>query len=484
MLDVLIIGGGILGAGVAADAAQRGLRVALCEKNDLASGTSSYSSKLVHGGLRYLEQYQWRMVKEALQERETLLRVAPHLTHPLPFIFPHTDTMRPWWKIRLGVWLYDQLSPHEQIPTSRTVFFSNPSPLKTFLKKGLRYWDCQTDDVRLVISNALAAQHNGATIFTRAACTQAVRESDHWNITLSNGTTLQARVLINATGAWITNTFAQTLNEPSPYDIHWVKGSHIIVPAIHHEKIAYTLQQPDGRVVFVLPYENDFSLIGTTDVTVDDLNNISASEEEINYLLDAVNRYFTQSLARSDVVYHFAGVRGLYGKHFKEASKISRDYKIDISQQTPALISLFGGKLTTYRFIAEKTVDALRAYFPALPACRTADTPLPGGYFSGGIETLINDLQQQYPYLPDAQLSRYARLYGARCHLFLKGTTRLNDLGQHFGADLYEKEVRYLMAHEWAQTAEDILWRRTKLQLVLTHDQQATLSAFMQMADH
>lgn len=479
MFDVVILGGGILGTGVAADAAQRGLRVALCEKNDLASGTSSYSSKLVHGGLRYLEQYQWRMVKEALQERETLLRVAPHLVHPLPFIFPHADHARPWWKIRLGLWLYDVLASNEQIPSSKTVLFSDNTPLKHQFKKGLRYWDCQTDDVRLVISNALSAQAHGADIFTYAACTHAVRDGEHWNITLVNGTTLQTRVLINATGAWLTDTFAQTLHEPSPYDLHWVKGSHIIVPAIHAEKTAYTLQQPDGRVIFVLPYEQHFSLIGTTDVPVDNLNDITASEDEIHYLINAVNTYFSTVITRHDVVYHFAGVRGLYGKYFENAAKISRDYKIDVSTQTPPLLSIFGGKLTTYRLIAEKTVSALRVYFPKLPSCRTADTPLPGGYFSGGIDTLIESLQQKYPQIPAEQLSRYARLYGTRCQLFLKGVVNLEDLGQHFGADLFEKEVRYLVEHEWAKTAEDILWRRTKLELVLNADQKANLHKFL-----
>lgn len=479
MFDLLVIGGGILGTGVAADAAQRGLRVALCEKNDLASGTSSYSSKLIHGGLRYLEQYQWRMVKEALQERETLLRVAPHLVHPLPFIFPHTDHARPWWKIRLGIWLYDLLASNEQIPASTTISFNDSTPLKQQFKKGLHYWDCQTDDVRLVVSNALSAQAHGATIFTHAACTHAVRKGNHWNITLANGTTLQTRVLINATGAWLTDTFAQALHERSPYDIHWVKGTHIIVPAIHTEKTAYTLQQPDGRVIFVLPYEEHFSLIGTTDVPINKLDDVTPSEDEINYLITGVNTYFTKSLERADVIYHFAGVRGLYGKYFENASKISRDYKIDISAQTPPLLSIFGGKLTTYRLIAEKTVSALRAYFPKLPACQTSNTPLPGGYFSGGIDTLIKNLQQKYPLIPAEQLNRYAHLYGTRCQLFLKGVTVLDDLGQHFGADLFEKEVRYLVEHEWAKTAEDILWRRTKLELVLNTEQKSNLHKFL-----
>jgi glycerol-3-phosphate dehydrogenase len=269
------------------------------------------------------------------------------------------------------------------------------------------------------------------------------------------------------------------LRATNPPDLHWVKGSHIIVPALYPEKTAYTLQLPDGRVMFVLPYEQDFSLIGTTDISVDTLSNIAASENEINYLIEGVNTYFDKQLTRADVIYHFAGVRGLYGKHHDNASKISRDYKIEVSPQTPPLLSILGGKLTTYRLIAERTVDALRVYFPQLPMCRTATTALPGGDFTGGIDKLIETLQAQYPPLPAQQLARYARAYGSRCHLFLDGVASVSDLGRHFGADLYEKEVRYLVDHEWAQTVEDILWRRSKLELMLTPEEKAALRDYL-----
>lgn len=479
MYDLLVIGGGIMGTGVAADAAQRGLRVCLCEKNDLASGTSSYSSKLIHGGLRYLEQHQLAMVKDALQERDVLLQVAPHLVKPMPFIFPHQPDARPWWKIRLGVWLYDFLARHEKIPASQVVSLTDNPLLKNTFTKGICYWDCQTDDVRLVISNALRASQHGATLFTRTACTSALVKDGDWHVQLSNNTHIQARTIVNATGAWVSDTLTHHLHQTSTHTIHWVKGSHIIVPNIGDAKTAYTLQINDGRIIFVLPYQEAFSLIGTTDIPVDRIDDVHASEAEIDYLLAAVNKYFSVPLTRKDVLYDFAGVRGLYGDHHHNVSKISRDFTIEISTQPAPLLSILGGKLTTYRLIAEKTVDALRDFFPHLAPCTTREVPLPGGEWAGDIDSLIQQLCSDYPLLPRMQLHRYAHLYGTRCRLFLNNVASVADLGQHFGADLYEKEVRYLVEQELAQTAEDILWRRTKLALVLNDSEKNKLEAFL-----
>jgi glycerol-3-phosphate dehydrogenase len=483
--DVLVVGGGINGTGIAADCAGRGLSVLLCEQQDLASATSSNSSKLIHGGLRYLEHYEFRLVKEALAEREVLLKNAPHIMWPMIFRLPHQPHLRPAWLIRTGLFLYDHLAKRVTLPASRGIRFGADSPLQSHIKKGFEYADGWVDDSRLVVSNALAAAEYGATIATRTRCIQARRQQDHWLITLQPAQQaayqIKTRAIVNAGGPWVAKLFDEALEDKSPQNVRLVKGSHIVVPRLHTQPHAYMLQNQDQRIVFVIPFEDHFTLIGTTDVEYQgDPGKVHISDDEISYLLDISNNYFNKQLQPSDIVSSFSGVRPLLDDESASAQTVTRDYKLELSTQLGALplLSVFGGKITTYRKLAEAATDKLIEFFPQASGRWTATKPLPGGDFVD-VATLSSELQTLYPWLPEQIRKRYLRSYGSRSHLILQQATTIADLGHNFGHGLFAAEVKYLIAQEWACTAEDILWRRSKLGLYFTKEQTAALADFM-----
>ncbi|AEY01696.1 glycerol-3-phosphate dehydrogenase [Oceanimonas sp. GK1] len=483
--DVLVIGGGINGVGIALDAAGRGLSVTLCEMNDLASATSSASSKLIHGGLRYLEQYEFRLVREALAEREILLQAAPHIIWPLRFRLPHQPRLRPAWMLRMGLWLYDHLARRDRLPGSTVLRLNAHSPLKPSFQRAFEYSDAWVDDARLVVLCAMAARERGARILPRTRCTGASRENGLWRVQLESehgdSPTLWARALVNAAGPWASGLFDTVLPVTAPATLRLVKGSHMVVPRLHPGDEAYILQHDDGRIVFVLPYEQDFSLIGTTDVDYQgEPGKVSASEKEIAYLCDVVNTHFRRQIHPAEVVHCYAGVRPLMAEGQGQAQRASRDYKLLLNAppgQAP-LLSVFGGKITTFRALAEDAIDHLKAFFPEAGGPWTRQLVLPGGDFDTQ-STLVAGLTQAYPWLPEPVTHRYVRSYGTRCRRFLHGCSALGDLGEAFGAGLYARELDYLMQEEWAQTADDVLWRRSKLGLRLALEQKQRLVEYM-----
>jgi len=490
--DLIVIGGGINGAGIAADAAGRGLKVLLCEMNDLASATSSSSSKLIHGGLRYLEYHEFRLVREALAEREVLLHKAPHIIWPLRFRLPHRPHLRPAWLIRAGLFLYDHLAKRNTLKGSHSIRFTKGSPLVPEIRKGFEYSDAWVDDARLVVLNAIAARDKGARILTRTRCVHAERRATHnaplWDVTLENQLTgerqtVSAKALVNAAGPWVTQFFDAALETPPPKQIRLVKGSHIIVPRIYSDPEAYILQNTDNRIVFVLPYEGQFSLIGTTDVEYQgDPASASISKDETEYLIKVVNAHFKAKIQAEDIVASYAGVRPLLEDEANSPAAVTRDYTIELEQpleQAP-LLSVFGGKITTYRKLAEAAVDRLADCFPQMSEHWTASVRLPGGDFDRQAN-LCQTLQQQYPWLPSQIVKRYVRSYGTLSHQILAGCDSLEQLGEHFGAGLYQREVEYLIRDEWALDLKDILWRRTKLGLSLSSEQRARLAEALAM---
>lgn len=486
-IDVFILGGGINGTGIAADAAGRGLSVVLCEKADLANATSNASSKLIHGGLRYLEQYEFRMVRDALTEREILLNTSPHLTKPLKFIFPYVSGMRPKWLIRIGLFLYDWLAGKTRVPSSKKCHL-NKTPYKDILKKtypiGFSYYDAQTDDSRLVICNALQAKKSGADIYTYSQATEIKREKHGWNITLetSDGKKqFQAKTLINATGPWL-NQIIENLKIPSQRQLALSKGSHLLIEKFYSSNHAYILQNTDKRITFVIPYLDHYLMIGTTDVNYSgDPKLATVSDQEIDYLLECCNQYFQKQLKKQDILHQWAGVRPLQAEKESSLSAITRDYHIDIDQQPnlPPCVNIFGGKLTTYRKLSQQVVDKLQPFFSGLPASNTHNTILPGGKIKISIEDFTQQLIADFPALPASLLQRLATTYGTCAFDILNHKRTLKDLGKHFGAQLYEQEVRYCCEHEWATCAEDILWRRTKLGLQFTQQQIEQLNAWI-----
>lgn len=483
--DLLVVGGGVNGAGIAADAAGRGLSVLLCEKSDLGSATSSASSKLIHGGLRYLETWQFRLVRESLAEREVLLRAAPHIVSPMRFRLPHHSALRPLWMIRAGLFLYDHLSKRVTLPASHALRFVETDGLRPEFGRGFEYSDCWVDDARLVVLNAMQARAHGAVIMTRTECTaMTATQSDgqsHWQVQLKNVINaevqqVQARCVVNASGPWVSRLGTQLSPQSPPRQVRLVKGSHIVVPRLKTGgDQAYLLQNADGRVVFVIPYEQRYSLIGTTEEDYDADPALAAiSEAEISYLLAVVARYFKNPPHRSDVKYHFAGVRPLMDDETDNASKASRDYTLAL-QQTPApLLNVYGGKITTYRRLAESAMRALQPVFPGMKPAWTATAPLPGGDFTDRGD-LNRQLSQRYPWLDAGLIQAWVQRYGTLTWTMLAGVSRREDLGRWIGPGLYECEVRYLQRHEWAQTSADILWRRTKLGLVFSAAEQALL---------
>ena len=484
--DLLIIGGGINGAGIAADAAGRGLNVLLCEMNDLASSASSNSSKLIHGGLRYLEYYEFRLVREALAEREILLKKAPHIIRPLRFRLPYRKHLRPSWMIRAGLFLYDNLARRNTLKGSHGIKFGKESPVVDHITRGFEYSDASVDDARLVVFNAMAARDKGAEIITRTFCSSARRKADLWEVTLENKLTgekqiVKTKVLVNAAGPWVTSLFDDVLKIKPPKQVRLIKGSHIIVPRIHTESQAYILQNEDNRIVFVIPYEEHFSLIGTTDVEYyGDPSKLCISKEETQYLLSVVNYHFKHQITADDIVTTYSGVRPLLDDESNLPQAVTRDYTFDVdapSGEAP-LLSIFGGKITTYRKLAEAAVNGIISYFPDAGNNWTADAPLPGGDFDNQHD-LQTSLQHQYPWLPRTLVGRFVRSYGTLSHEICSGLQSLEDMGQHFGAGLYQREVEYLINHEWAVELEDIIWRRSKLGLLLTTSEKVVLANFL-----
>jgi glycerol-3-phosphate dehydrogenase len=476
-VDLLIVGGGINGAGIARDAAGRGLRVVLCEQGDLANYTSSASSKLIHGGLRYLEQYEFRLVREALIEREVLLRAAPHIIWPLRFILPHSPEQRPAWMIRLGLFLYDHLGGgRRQLPRAARVDLRRDpvgAPLKVKFRTAFAYPDCWVEDARLVVLSALDAYERGATILTRTRCSAARRANGLWyaDLTPTFGgpvRLVRARALINAAGPWVARFLAEHTDRARPARVRLVKGSHIIVPRLYDHDHPYVLQHRDGRVVFVIPYESRYALIGTTEVDYQgDPGEARITQAEIVYLCDAVSRYFRQTLTPDRVLWTFAGVRPLYDDARADLSAVTRDYAFDLDDvagEAP-LLSIFGGKITTYRRLAEHALAKLLPVLGCGGRPWTATAPLPGGDLPGDFENFVRQLRQAAPWLPAELARRYARAYGSRVKKLLEGARALGDLGEHLGDGLFEAELDYLRRYEWALTAEDILWRRSKLGL-------------------
>jgi len=483
LYDLLVIGGGINGAAVACDAAGRGLSVALAEERDFAEGTSSRSSKLIHGGLRYLETYDFRLVREALREREILMARTPHLVWPIRLVLPHVPGLRPRWMIRLGLLLYDHLARRKRLAASEAVDFAKHpagAALKPELRHGFAYSDCRGDDARLVIANLLGAQQHGARMFARHRFAAARRNGDAWDIQLQNTLTaeriaLRARALVNAAGPWVIAAGAAIDGVALNRRLRLVKGSHIVVPRQWEGDHGYYLQTRDGRTMEAFPFEGDFTSIGTTDEPWEEPpERVRIADHEIDYMLAEVNRYFRKPLQRADVLWSYAGVRPLFevgGARDSDLSTLTRDYSFDIDHRdgrTP-LLTIFGGKLTTHRRLAEDAMTRLAAFLTPPRAGRTAQEMLPGGDLgTGGLDAFEATMKRDFPWLPDAQLRRYAHLYGSRARILLEGAQAIGDLGAHFGADLYRREVDFLIESEWARTADDILWRRTKLGLRLT----------------
>ncbi|MDA0352658.1 MAG: glycerol-3-phosphate dehydrogenase [Chloroflexi bacterium] len=487
--DVVVVGGGINGAGIARDAAGRGLRVLLCERDDLASHTSSASSKLIHGGLRYLEHYEFRLVAKALAERELLVRSAPQLVRPLRFVMPHVPGLRPRWMMRIGLFLYDHLDirRHKLLPGSKAVRLDQHeagAALRPDLREGYEYSDAWVDDARLVVLTALDAAERGATILTRTACVRATRDGDRWNVQLRDAEgerSVTARALVNACGPWASSFLHDAVPGVPAQPLRLVKGSHIVVPRLFDHGFAYTLQNPDRRVVFALPFEQDFTLIGTTEVEfADDPAAATASDAEIDYLIATANRFFRRQIAATDVVHSFAGVRPLIGEETLNASAVSRDYQFEMDGNGAPLLSILGGKLTTYRKLADEAMRKLAPLLGCPAGSWTADAQLPGGDLDPRrVGQLAEGLSARYGWLDDSIRRRLAIAYGTRAFEVLGDATTTSDLGTHFGAGLYEREVAYLVAHEWARDADDVLWRRSRLGLRLTADERTILEGWL-----
>ncbi len=486
--DLFIIGGGINGCGIARDAAGRGLSVMLVEQGDLASATSQWSTKLIHGGLRYLEYYKFRLVGEALREREVLLRAAPHLIEPLRFILPHEPHLRPRWLVRAGLYLYDFLGGRSCLPASASVMLSG-SPLAAGLKvnytHGFSYFDARADDARLTLANARGAADLGASIMPRTRFLSAAAASGLWTIRVQDALgggrrEIRARALVNAAGPWVGETLAGIAGIAESARVKHVKGSHIVVPRLHDGEHAYILQNPDNRIIFIIPYLGAFSLIGTTDVSVEDFECPRISDEETDYLCAMASAYSSRAVTRKDVVWSYSGVRPLYDDGSSAAAAVTRDYVIRESVVDGApVVNIFGGKLTTYRRLAEQVLERLRDNLPGMRTAWTAAAPLPGGDFTDGMPALLARLRQTLQFMPPDHLASMARRHGTYTADLLQGCSRLNDLGEHFGAGLYAREIDHMITHEWAATGDDVLYRRSKCGLMMNEAQRERVSAYV-----
>ncbi|MXO60136.1 glycerol-3-phosphate dehydrogenase [Altererythrobacter salegens] len=483
--DLIVIGGGVNGAGIARDAAGRGGKVLLLEAGDLARGTSSASTKLVHGGLRYLEYYEFALVREALLERERLWRIAPHIVRPMRFVLPVEPGMRPRWKLRAGLALYDALAIGGSLPGTRSIRFDRHpagAPLKPGPVRGLEYSDCWVDDARLVVLTAKDAAKRGATILTRTRATAARREGGLWTVETSAGSFTGA-ALVNAGGP-AADAVAQLAGTETAYHIRPVRGSHIVMSKLFDHPFAYIFQLPDTRICFAIPWEDDFTLIGTTDADhTGPLDHVHAGEAEIAYLCEAASRYFAKALKPSDVVWTYAGVRALVDDGSGRPEAATRGYRLPLSEpgEGAPLLGVYGGKITSHRHLAEEAVDKLAQRLPALASpAWTASEPLPGGDFPHDRQAdLVADLQRDYAFLSQRDAQRIGRAYGTLARVWLGAAQVWDDLGRRFGAGLSEAEVEYLKAKEWAQTAEDVLWRRTKLGMHMSDAEQSALAEFM-----
>jgi glycerol-3-phosphate dehydrogenase len=488
---LLVIGGGINGCGIARDAIGRGLSVMLVEEADLASATSSASTKLIHGGLRYLEQYEFRLVREALMERERLQAMAPHIIWPLRFVLPHDTGIRPAWMVRIGLFLYDHLAPRKKLPGSETIRLDRHpfgAPLKGDFTTGFVYSDCWVQDSRLVVLNAMDARERGATIAVGTRLVSASRGADGWEALVESVKTrakrvVVARLMVNAAGPWVSNVLQAKLGVNTNKHVRMVKGSHIVVPRRYEGEHAYIFQNPDKRIVFAIPYEEKFTLIGTTDVPYEhDPRKIAISDEETRYLCESVSHYFAQPIGPRDVVWSYSGVRPLYDDGSINASVVTRDYVFDLdaSESAAPVLSVFGGKITTFRRLAEHAMDEIARFFPNVGPAWTQNASLPGGDIPGGdIDDFARELHERKPFLSPGVARRLARSYGTRVDRFLEHAKEAADLGRDFGMGLTEAEIEYLSTSEWATTAEDILWRRSKLGLHLPRTAAADIDCYL-----
>lgn len=489
--DLLVIGGGINGAGIARDAAGRGLSVLLVEKDDLGAHTSSASSKLIHGGLRYLEQYEFRLVAESLSEREVLLKIAAHLVRPARFIMPHVPQLRPRWVIRTGLFLYDRLARRTRLPGSHSVRLDRPpysSGLKPEYRHGFIYSDCRVDDARLVVANVRDAVARGAKVATRTECLGAKRDGGLWRARLHDGRgdlEVTARAIVNAAGPWVKAVLNERLRQPSADNVRLVRGSHIVLPRLYEGDHAFILQNDDRRVVFMIPYGEHHTLVGTTDVPHEgDPSRPEASAAEVDYLCRAASRYLARAVNVADVVWQYAGVRPLYDDGTVNPSAITRDYvlRLDTDQGSAPVLSVFGGKITTYRRLAEHALEKLAPWFRSMgmgPGW-TADAALPGATIPRGDRASFEQhLAQRYPRLPQPLLHVLAGRHGALTYDVLGKAATVAELGEFFGAELYAREIDYLVEHEWAMSAEDVLWRRTKAGLHMTPAQQEAVARYL-----
>ena len=489
-VDIAVIGGGINGCGVARDAAGRGLSVFLCDEGDLGGGTSSASSKLIHGGLRYLEFYEFRLVREALTEREVLLGMAPHVIWPLRFVLPHHKGLRPWPVLRLGLFLYDHLGGRRNLPATRSLDLSTDPAghdLKPIYRRAFEYSDCWVDDARLVVLNARDAADRGADIRTRTRCISAERDNATWRLTLEDqrdgsryGVT--ARALVNAAGPWVSDVVTRVLGRNIPARVRLVKGSHIVIDRIFDHDRAYTFQNSDGRVCFAIPYEHDFTLIGTTDEDFSgDPREVTISEAETDYLLNAVSEYLERPLSRAMIRWTYAGVRPLYDDGAGKAQEATRDYVLNLDEAPgkAPLVSVIGGKITTFRRVAERVLQELAPAFPHMHPAWTRGAPLPGGDLpAASFAEWAAGVTRRYDFLDPQLVARLCRAYGSRIDALLAGVGRAADLGHDYGAGLSQRELDYLASQEWAETADDVLWRRSKLGLRLTAGERAAVDGY------
>jgi glycerol-3-phosphate dehydrogenase len=493
--DLAVIGGGVNGCGIARDAAGRGASVVLFEQGDLAGATSSASTKLIHGGLRYLEHYEFRLVREALMEREVLWSIAPHIIRPLRFVLPHHAGLRPAWLLRLGLFLYDHLGGRKLLPPTRTLdLASDPAggPLRSDFTRAFEYSDCWVEDSRLVVLNALDAAERGADIRPGFRVISADRGSEYWTVDVERTEdgareTVRARVLVNAAGPWVHQVLAKIARTDEPAGVRLVQGSHIVVRRLFEHDRAYIFQNADGRIIFAIPYEHDFTLIGTTDRDYQGApDKVAASTDEIAYLCAAASEYLKRPVAPADVVWTYSGVRPLYDDGASKAQEATRDYvlELDAAEGKPAILSVFGGKITTYRRLAEHAIQKLKDHLPgAEKPSWTGETPLPGGDFAVTDQSrVVAQVLRAYPFLEAGLARRLVVAYGTRALRLLGGARSADDLGRVFGADLTEAEVLYLMREEWARTAADVLWRRSKLGLRFSGDEIQALDAYMHAA--
>ncbi len=493
IFDVFVIGGGINGCGIARDAAGRGYSVALAEMSDFASGTSSGSTKLIHGGLRYLEHYEFRLVREALMEREVLWAMAPHVIWPMRFVLPfHKGGPRPAWLIRLGLFLYDHIGGRKLLPATKTLDMTRDpagAPLKRLFTKAFEYSDGWVDDARLVVLNARDAADRGARIMARTRVVSARREGGRWAIEFENTATgaretIRARMLVNAAGPWVDRVLSEAVGNNDVRNVRLVQGSHIVVKKKFDDPRAYFFQNPDGRIMFAIPYQDEFTLIGTTDRDfTGNPADVRISDAEIDYLCEAASEYFSDPVGREDIVWTYSAVRPLFDDGASKAQEATRDYVLRVENGDAPLLNVFGGKLTTYRRLAESALEKIGETIGEKGRKWTAGSQLPGGDFpAGGYDDEVAKLKTRYPFLAASHARRLVRLYGTRAAQLLGNAASEAELGKHFGADLYAAEVDWLIGQEWALRAEDVLWRRTKLGLKFSRAQTAELEEYMRGA--